>query len=535
MKNIFRGFLFLIVFTATSSIHAQVVPSIEWAKCLGGNSDDFGYSVQQTIDGGFIVAGSSMSNNGDVSGNHGYHDVWIVKLDSAGNIIWQKSFGGSAGDFAYSIQQTLEGGFIIAGWSNSIDGDVTGNHGNDDYWIVKLDMSGALVWQKSLGGSGNDQAQSVQQTTDSGFIVAGFSFSNDGDVSGNHGYGDYWIVKLDTEGNLEWQKCLGGSANDQAHSISTTTDGGFVVAGYSFSNDFDVSGNHGGSDYWIVKLSSIGNLEWQKSLGGSDNEQGYSIQQATDGSFIVAGHSFSNDGNVSGNHGSCDYWIVKIDMDGNIVWQKSLGGTSDDRAYSIQLTSDGGFIIAGSPVSNNGDVSGNHGFLDYWLIRLDTNGNLIWQKCLGGSRGDLTFAVQQTSDNGFIVAGNSISNDGDVTGWHEGYYVMYYGADTIFYSDYWIVKLSSDIPTAFISPPNDSISLHPNPVQSQLIINLATSNNEAIIRVYDLQGRMIALPTTFINTQAQLNTTALIDGFYTLQIINKKTGENEVGKFVKGE
>src|SRR6185295_5666939 len=263
--------------------HAQVVPSIEWAKCLGGNSDDFGYSVQQTIDGGFIVAGSSMSNNGDVSGNHGYHDVWIVKLDSAGNIIWQKSFGGSAGDFAYSIQQTLEGGFIIAGWSNSIDGDVTGNHGNDDYWIVKLDMSGALVWQKSLGGSGNDQARSVQQTTDSGFIVSGFSFSNDGDVSGNHGYGDYWIVKLDTEGNLEWQKCLGGSANDQAHSISTTTDGGFVVAGYSFSYDFDVSGNHGGSDYWIVKLSSIGNLEWQKSLGGSDNEQGYSIQQATDG------------------------------------------------------------------------------------------------------------------------------------------------------------------------------------------------------------------------------------------------------------
>ncbi|MCD6418321.1 hypothetical protein J7M00_06020, partial [bacterium] len=233
-------------------------PTIVWQKCLGGSDWDEAYSIQQTDDGGFIIAGESYSNDGDVSGNHGGGDYWVVKLNSAGDIVWQKSLGGSDWDEAYSIQQTTDGGFIVAGESVSNDGDVSGHHGSSgysaDYWLVKFNSAGSIEWQKSLGGSGDDVAFSIQQTTDGGFIVAGYSESNDSDVSGNHsyyGYYDYWVVKLNSAGNIDWQKCLGGSDDDWAYSIQQTFDGGYIVAGYSYSNDGDVSGNHGAYDYWV--------------------------------------------------------------------------------------------------------------------------------------------------------------------------------------------------------------------------------------------------------------------------------------------
>ena len=256
------------------------------------------------------------------------------------SILWQKCLGGSEYDVAKSIQQTTDGGYIVAGYSSSNNGDVSGNHGNHDYWIVKLDSSANIQWQKSLGGTADDDAQSIQQTIDGGYIVAGSSKSNDGDVSGNHGYGDYWIVKLDFSGNIEWQKSLGGSGGDYAYSVQQTSDRGYIVAGTSSSNDGDVSGNHGSWDYWIVKLDSTASIQWQKSLGGTDDEYGYSIHQTSDDGFIVAGSSESNDGDVSGNHAYSDYWIVKLDFSGSFEWQKSLGGSSSDVATSIQQSID---------------------------------------------------------------------------------------------------------------------------------------------------------------------------------------------------
>ena len=432
-------------------------PSIVWQKCLGGSSTDYALSIQQTTDGGSIVAGSSFSNDGDVSGNHGYDDYWVVKLNSAGEIVWQKSLGGSYYDYAYSIRQTTDGGFIIAGWSESNDGDVSGHHGSTDYydyWVVKLDSVGKIVWQKSLGGSYDDYAVSIQQTSDGEYIVAGVSYSNDGDVSGWHEaydywgnpYSDYWVVKLDSAGEIVWQRSLGGSYDDYAVSIQQTSDGEYIVAGSSLSNDGDVSGNHGSFDYWVVKLNSAGSIVWQRSLGGSSGDYASSIQRTTDGGFIVAGVSYSNDGNVSGHHGStdyADYWVVKLDSVGEIVWQKSLGGSGSDEAYSIQQTADGGFIVAGVSTSNDGDVSGHHPgghydsdsiwyeYPDYWVVKLNSAGNIEWQTSLGGSIDDYAFSIQQTADGGFIVAGESKSNDGDVSGNHCD-------------SDYWVVKLSPE-------------------------------------------------------------------------------------------
>ena len=252
MKNLL---LILSLFLSTLYLTAQA-PSIEWQKSLGGSGSDIGRSIQQTTDGGYIVVGESNSTNGDVTGNHGDFDYWVVKLSSTGAIIWQKTLGGTGSDNAYSIRQTTDGGYVVAGTSNSNDGDVTGNHGDFDYWIVKLSSTGSIIWQKSLGGSGIDWATSSQQTTDGGYIVIGGSNSIDGDITASLGINDYWVVKLSSTGSITWQKSLGGSRNDVGWSIQQRTDGGFIIAGTSDSNDGDVTGNNGNSDYWVIKLSA---------------------------------------------------------------------------------------------------------------------------------------------------------------------------------------------------------------------------------------------------------------------------------------
>ena len=421
--------LFFLVFFFLISFGKAQVPTIQWEKSLGGSgTGEIAWDIQQTTDNGYIVAGQSDSNDGDITGNHGSSDFWISKLNSSGNIIWQKSFGGSNSDYAKSIQQTSDGGYVVAGLSYSNDGDVTGNHGGSDYWVIKLDSTGNIIWSKSYGGSNDETLKSIQQTTDGGYIIAGYSFSNNGDVTGNHGISDYWIVKIDLVGNIIWQKSIGVSNSDFSSSIKQTTDGGYIVGGYSHSNDFDVSGHHNAQDFWVVKLDILGNIVWQKSLGGDCAEQAYYIQQTTDGGYIVAGDSCSNDGDVTGNHGGNDCWIVKLDSSGNIIWQKSLGGNLYDGANSMQQTLDGGYIIAGLSYSNTGDVTGNHGGGDYWIIKIDSLGNIIWQKTFGGTGADYPYAIHQTLDGGYIIAGYSDSNDGDVTGNHGGY-------------DFWVVKL----------------------------------------------------------------------------------------------
>ena len=323
-----------IVFTLisfTTNIFSQTTPSIQWQKTLGGSGFDAAYSIQQTRDGGYIIAGYTESNDGNVTGNHGGSDYWIVKLDSNENIIWQKTLGGSDDDRAYSIQQTKDGGYVVAGYSSSNDGDVKSE--NQAYcWIVKLDQNGNIIWQNKIGDL--IYGQSIKQTTDGGYIIVGDSPTN-----------DFGIVKLDSNGNVSWQKSFGGKSRGAAYSVQQTTDGGYVVAGYTYSNDISFTNNQGSADYWIVKLDASGNMIWQKTFGGADSEHAYNIQQTADGGYIVAGETWSADGNDF--HRIINYWIIKLDINGNIIWQKTLGGSGYDEAYSIKQTRDGGYIIAG--------------------------------------------------------------------------------------------------------------------------------------------------------------------------------------------
>jgi len=481
---------FIILVIITTNIYAQ--PNIDWETNLGGNSYDRAFSMQQTNDGGYIVAGVSYSNNGDVGGNHGIYDYWIVKLDTSGGLIWETNLGGSDWDWATSIQQTTDGGYIVAGHSKSNDGDVGGNNGGYDYWIVKLNASGDLVWETSLGGSDEDKAYSIKQTSDGGYIVAGTTESNDGDIGDNNGLKDYWIVKLDASGDLVWETNLGGSHYDEAKSIQQTTDGGYIVAGESrsYGGDGDVGGNNGLSDYWIVKLDASGDLVWETNLGGSDWDNAYSIQQTTDGGYIVAGVSRSNDGDVGGNNGNNDYWIVKLDASGDLVWETNLGGSDWDWAYSIKQTSDGGYIVAGDSHSNDGDVGGNYGGNDYWIVKLDASGSLVWETNLGGSSADVAYSIQQTTNGGYIVAGEAWSHDGDVGENNGG-------------GDYWIVKLDTDLSVGDYLI-NSDITLYPNPVENTFTIaNLSEIITK--VEILDLQGKIILVTSVIHNNTVDVS------------------------------
>ena len=471
INTLLTAILFITTFCSTAQ------PTIEWQKSLGGTGSDGATTIQQTADGGYIVAGASISTDGDVTGNHGGNDYWVVKLNSTGTITWQKCLGGTGDDFASSIQQTIDGGYIVAGYSESTNGDVTGNHGGQDYWVIKLDSTGSITWQKSLGGTSQDYAYAIQQTADGGYVVAGKSSSANGDVTSNNGVMDYWVVKLTGTGAIDWQKSLGGTGDDWANSIQQTADGGYIIVGYSESVDGDVFGNHGSLDYWVVKLDSTGAIDWQKSLGGNDWDYAWFIQQTTDGGYIVAGYAYSNNGDVTSNHGFDDYWVVKLDSLGAIDWQECLGGTNSERAISIQQTADGGYIVAGASKSTNGDVTGNHGNYDYWVVKLTNLGAIDWQKALGGTGGDYAYSIQQTADGGYIVAGYTTSTDGDVTGNHGDY-------------DYWVVKLSPAVGVVEITELSE-FSVFPNPTTNQITVKVNPKLVGAFYTVFDNMGKMV--------------------------------------------
>lgn len=404
-----------------SSVKDDTVSNVSWQKCYGGSEDDIAYSIIKTSDNGYIFFGSTNSTDGNITGSHGNYDYWIVKSAANGTIEWEKNLGGSDIDIGVSVNQTPDNGYLISGYSYSTDGNVTGNHGADDSWILKLSSNGTTEWENSLGGSGYDWGWFGIQTVDTGYMVIGGAGSQDGNVSGYHGDYDGWVQKLNANGTLQWQKCLGGSDFDELTSVVQTLEGGYLIGGMVNSTDGDVSGNHGNSDAWIVCLNATGGLNWQKCLGGSGDDKVTSLITTKDGGYLIGGYTSSTDGDVSGNHGNSDAWVVKIDVDGNIIWQKCLGGSEDDGVESVMQDSDNSFWIAGYTSSQDGDVSGNHGDYDAWIVKLDANGNLKWQQCLGGSADDDAASIIQISSDKYRIAGYTSSNDGDVSGNHGGY------------------------------------------------------------------------------------------------------------------
>lgn len=505
-KNAFLLLFLLLEFM----LNAQTTPPvILWQKSFGGTGDDEGYTMCRTNDGGSVIAGISNLTSGDVTGNHGDYDFWVIRIDTSGNLLWQKSLGGTGDDEANSVLQSYDKGFIILGSSNSIDGDVTGNIGSRDYWVVKLDSAGNLLWQKSYGGTNIDATGFIQPTKDSGYVISGYTYSNNVNVSGNHSTttADLWSLKIDSVGNIVWQKCLGGTGNEWGAIIHQTNDGGYIVAGDSKSNNGDVSGHHGSlstQDYWVVKLDTARNIQWQKSLGGTSDDVLNSIEQTNDGGYIIAGSSMSNNGDVTNNHGNNDYWIVKLDTSGNIQWQKCLGGTGDDQAMEIHQTSDGGYIVTGESASANGNVTANNGGYDFWIVKLDTVGNIQWQKSIGGTGTDVSSSIYQNADGSIIVAGYSDSNDGDVSGNHGS-------------NDFWVAKLV--FPTIIESQKLYSyISIFPNPSSGHFSVKLPKTTS--CVQILNSLGEII--DKKIVTHQNELNYDIINNGIYYVQIFTEK-------------
>jgi hypothetical protein len=464
-RLLFTYLIAFVILINSNSLQAQTALVKQWDKTFGGSNYDQFSSLKQTTDGGYILGGLSFS---PISGtksqaSKGRDDYWVIKLDASGNKTWDKTLGGSSNDHCSSLQQTSDGGYILGGSSSSpISGDKSQANkaqGFDDYWVVKLNANGNKLWDKTIGSSGDDNLTSLQQTSDGGYILGGYTQSGiSGDKSQvSQGSYDYWVVKLDASGNKIWDKTFGGSGEDRLFSLQQTSDGGYILGGNSYSG---ISGDksqanktQGFDDYWVVKLDANGNKSWDKTLGGSSQDDLWYLQQTLDGGYILGG---TTDSGISGDksqasQGSYDYWVVKLDASGNKMWDKTFGGSLGDGLHSLHQTSDGGYILGGYSASGiSGDKSQVSQNGDYWLVKLDGSGNKSWDKTIGGVDGDNLGSVQQTTDGGYILGGQSGSGiGGDKSQAAEGL------------EDYWVVKLGVPCAAAPIVIPGSNCGAGP--------------------------------------------------------------------------
>lgn len=433
-------FLFLTKFLCSQ-------PSIQVQKNYGGSLTDWATSIKQTTDGGFIMVGGSTSNNNDITDHHGLpnsEDYWVVKTSSNGTIEWKKSYGGSLGDRATDITLTSDGGYAIVGYSNSTDGDIItnatnpGNRGGYDIWVIKITSTGTLQGvRRNFGGSGEDKAYCIKETTDGGFIICGSSYSNDGNLtgmwSGPHSTGA-WVIKTLPAGttgigDIQWQKIFGGLTNyasDRFYKVSQLSDGSYILGG--ILNVANIGGTSS-TDYSIVKLNSTGSTIWQKTYGSYTEDILTDIKPTSDGGYIAVGYVSSNTGDVIGNHGLDDFWVLKLNSTGLITWSKCYGGTLNDDATSVVELANGSFTIAGYTESSNGDATTNAGGEDTWLINISSTGTLNWQKSYGGTLNEEPASLILTSNLEYVIAGFSTSN-----------IVGNYGAE-----DYLFIKFNSSV------------------------------------------------------------------------------------------
>jgi hypothetical protein len=376
------------VYNGSTTIQSGGTQEIQWNKTYGGTDGEGASSLVQTDDGGFAIAGATESYGA------GDYDFWLVKTGANGTTQWQQTYGGIGTDRASSIIQTTDGGFAITGYTYSYGAGV------DDFWLVKTSADGTMQWQQTYGGTGTERAFSLIQTIDGGFVLVGFTSS--------YGVGDwdFWLVKTNVDGNMLWHQTYGGTSGEGAFSLIQTADSGFAIAGATISYGV------GDYDFWLVKTTADGTSQWNKTYGGTGNDQASSLVQTDDGGFALAGTTSSY------GAGSGDFWLVKTTADGTSQWNKTYGGISSDQASSLVQTDDGGFAIAGYTYSYGAGVD------DFWFVKTVENGTAQWNKTYGGTSTDWASSLIQTTDGGYALAGRTASFGA--------------GAD-----DFWLVKTAT--------------------------------------------------------------------------------------------
>ncbi|MCY7408874.1 MAG: T9SS type A sorting domain-containing protein, partial [Chitinophagales bacterium] len=516
--KIFIPLIFLFI-----SIEAftQPQPAIEWNRAYGGTLQDVGYGISADIDGGYLVAGCDGSIDGDLLEvlHGGYCDYWVLKLFSNGSIQYKRLLDGTGADVAKNIYQTPDGGYIVGGGSNSPDLAFSGGgtHGDFDFGIFKLSADSLKkVWVKCYGGSGYEDFGALSITSDQGYIMCGGTSSTNGDVTGNHGSSDYWVVKTDASGNIQWQKCYGGTGYDKASSVKQTADGGFIIIGFTQSNDGDVHGNHfdpvaGAYDYdgFIVKTNSNGDTLWTRCFGGTLQDAFTKVIQLSDGTYMMAGYATSYDGDVSTPFTDSleNGWLVKLDANGNLLWSKTFGGTNDDDFSSLVQDAAGGIVISGYSQSNDGTVSINQGGWDAWLMRVDADGEIIWDTTYGGKKSDIFYDLTNTLDNGIAAVGYSYSDDGDVNNhWGNSYY-----------ADYWVLKTTDIVGIAEVK--NSTLNIFPSPAHDFIeAAGFGKEMNGEKIDILSLDGRKLLEQKISSQKNTIINISSLPPGFYLAQV-----------------
>ena len=401
--------------------------SLVWKKCYGGSNDDRFFGTALLPNGQFVTTGYSLSTDGDALGNTNTNWGWAFRAGSDGNRIWQKQMGG-IGSYYWSVAASPDGGSVSVG-------DVEVANGNSDLSVVKFDANGNVVWNKTYGGTGGESAHKIITTADGGYLIAANSSSKDGDVKTNQGDQDLWVVKLDANGNLVWGKTFGGANEEDPYGIAACSDGGYVVCGSTKSNNTgDVTANHGHEEYFIVKMDANGNKIWSKTYGGFWDDIPTSVIGDTDGGCIVTGYTNSYDGDLTGlRHQEIDIdtWIIKFNKNGQIVWQGIYGGSNHDVAQSMMRLPNGNIAIGGNSDSNDHGITGNHGLMDIWVVVINNTGKILWQKTFGSSAADFNSSIDAAADGSILVTNVVTGNDGDVSGNHGS------GFD----SDAWVFKL----------------------------------------------------------------------------------------------
>ncbi|WP_395053879.1 T9SS type A sorting domain-containing protein [Flavobacterium sp.] len=486
--------LSLVVFFSLFNSLLLFSQDILWEKSYGGKHAEYLMDAKPTADYGFILAGSSLSKKTGkkTEDNIGDLDYWIWKMDEKGDLDWQKNIGGSGSDFLQSIALTNDGGYILGGTSNSSkEFDKTEDcKGDDDYWIIKLNAKGGEEWQKTIGGSGQDKLQSITPTRDGGYIIGGSSSSYlTGDkTQENFGNLDYWIVKLDRKGIIEWQQTFGGMYADELKSIELTFDGGFILGGHSNSpiSGNKIQDNIGDGDYWLIKLDAKGILEWQKTIGGDNDDQLNVVHQTYDKGYFLAGNSNSAATNekTKTNQNGTDFWVVKLNEEGEIKWQKTYDFGKVDILTSLVENEDHSFLIGGYAKAEKTEkgklgvpnVKAKKGTDDYIALKINENGEELWNRIVGSNGEDVLKKVIETRDGGYLMTGTSnskISGDRNTA---------------IGSNDFWVVKLKDDKKPDKVKPKIEAL---PNPTTEYTNVIIGYDYESGTATLVDLAGHQL--------------------------------------------
>lgn len=402
-----------------SSFSILTAQDILWEKSFGGRHADYLADVQPTMDYGFILAGSSLSKKTGSKSQEGTGDLdyLIWKMDESGSTDWQKSYGGSGSDLLKVVLNTPDGGFILGGISNSAMGfdKKEEGRGGSDFWIIRTDAKGNELWQKVFGGKGEDDLTALVRTKDGGFLIGGSSSStaetnekvNGRKKEASRGSLDYWIIKIDSDGNEQWQRTYGGKYADVLQSMTATADGGYLIGGYSnspASKDKSTANLGSGNDFWILKLNEQGVMEWQQSIGGAGEDQLKVVLQTNDGNYIAAGHSNST---TRTSKNGADLWMVKLDVAGLPLWEKAFDIAKNDILTSLIEEQDGTFLLGAYSPSGYKQAADKEGVNDYIALKISAIGEELWRKVIGSNGEDVLKKLIQTRDGGYLLVGTA--------------------------------------------------------------------------------------------------------------------------------